>query len=94
MFICVINVGKRSVACHCGSDWQVLSSSDAVISQPLCSLLQVSEMMLAIIGEFRRAGVGAAHASVTIATSESWLYTLCTPQTPHQKNKKNKACCN
>lgn len=50
MFIYVINVGKRSVACHYGSDWQVLSRSDAVISQPLCSPLQVSEMMLALIG--------------------------------------------
>lgn len=84
MFICVINVGKRSVACHSGSDWQVLSSSDAVISQPLCSLLQVSEMMLALIGDLRLACVGVAYASTTtIATSESVLYTSCI--SPHRE---------
>lgn len=60
MFICVINVGKRSVACHYGSDWQVLSCSDAVISQPLCSLLQVSEMMPALIGDFKLTCVGVS----------------------------------
>lgn len=32
MFICVINVGTGSVACHCGSDWQVLSCCDFTAS--------------------------------------------------------------
>lgn len=69
MFICVINVGERSVACHSRSDWQVLSRSDAVISQPLCSLLQVSEMMLALIGDSRLTCVGVAHVLTTAAAA-------------------------
>lgn len=74
MFICVINVGMRSAARHCGSDWQVLSGSDAVISQPLCSGLQVSEMMPALIGDLRLTCVGGSYAlTTTIVTPETQL---------------------
>lgn len=34
LFLCVIDVGRRSTACHRGSGRQVLSRSDALISQP------------------------------------------------------------
>lgn len=38
------------MACHRGSGRQVLSCSDALISQPFCCRCQVSEMMLTLMG--------------------------------------------
>lgn len=50
MFVCVIEVGRRSAACHRGSGQQVLSRFDALIPQPFCCRRQVSEMMLTLMG--------------------------------------------
>lgn len=50
MFLCVIDVGRRSAACHRRSGQQVLSRSGALISQPFCCRRQVSEMMLTLMG--------------------------------------------
>lgn len=66
------------MVCHRGSGRQVLSCSDALISQPFCCRCQVSEMMLTLMGG--PTCVGGSDASTAANAINATLYAYFCPR--------------